>query len=121
MAEQDRERWMNLVADFESCALTQRKFTKRARRLVLEHALLDLPAAEGVAPARHGGGEVVRSSTRAGSGAGGLAAAAGPRGSVRVEDADQGDGDGRRRRAARAKPTFVNRDQRQGRGAQGES
>jgi hypothetical protein len=69
MAEQDRERWKKLVADFESCDLTQREFAnergvsftnlrywiyrlrKESRPLVTEAATLSEQApAQGSAP-----------------------------------------------------------------------
>jgi transposase len=36
MADQDRERWTKLVADFETSELTQREFASEARNLGLD-------------------------------------------------------------------------------------
>lgn len=63
MADLDRSRWTKLVADFESCDLTQREFaTERASSPAQQSAVLDVPSAQGVAPARLAGAGAFRSS-----------------------------------------------------------
>ncbi len=43
MADADRERWKRLVADFESCELTQREFATERGISLKPPAVLDLP------------------------------------------------------------------------------
>jgi hypothetical protein len=67
MADQDRERWTKLVADFEASDLTQREFASERGDLVQQPAKLDLPPAQGVEAARRGGADVIGSRPGAGS------------------------------------------------------
>ncbi len=52
MREDERARWTKLVADFESADLSQREFAQERGLSLSNPALLDLPAAQGVAAAR---------------------------------------------------------------------